>query len=244
MKDWIKNIHTIDKTCVNSEGEYYKYTEFNRKPISLYIVVTRDCNARCPFCEYRGKLKKININKFEEIFIELSKYYDITTVHFTGGEPTLELDTINVLSKVIKEISPLTKTSVNTNGIFLNELSNIDTIDNIALSRHTIIDKDNFNIFRTNNIATYENIYNNSPLKYLNGMSSNHPYVALYNQRKIILCCGQGAWEDEMVKSTGLMKETFDRLGVHAWTDFWGYDVNHDWDWWRQQLPYFLGHIL
>ena len=50
--------------------------------------------------------------------------------------------------------------------------------------------------------------------------------------------------KDEMVKSTGLMKETFDRLGVHAWTDFWGYDVNHDWDWWRQQLPYFLGHIL
>lgn len=162
MKDWIKNIHTIDKTCVNSEGEYYKYTEFDRKPISLYIVVTRDCNARCPFCEYRGKLKKININKFEEIFIELSKYYDITTVHFTGGEPTLELDTINVLSKVIKEISPLTKTSVNTNGIFLNELSNIDTIDNIALSRHTIIDKDNFNIFRTNNIAAYEDIYNNN----------------------------------------------------------------------------------
>lgn len=38
--------------------------------------------------------------------------------------------------------------------------------------------------------------------------------------KKIILCCGQGAWEDEMVKSTGLMKETFDRLGVHAWTDF------------------------
>ena len=89
-----------------------------------------------------------------------------------------------------------------------------------------------------------ENIYNNSPLKYLNGMSRNHPYVDLYNQRHIILCCGQGAWEDEMVKSTGLMKETFDRLGVNAWCDFWGSDVNHDWPWWRKQLPYFLGHIL
>lgn len=21
-------------------------------------------------------------------------------------------------------------------------------------------------------------------------------------------------------------------------------DVNHDWPWWRKQLPYFLGHIL
>lgn len=89
-----------------------------------------------------------------------------------------------------------------------------------------------------------ENIYNNSPLKYLNGMSRNHPYVDLYNQRHIILCCGQGAWEDEMVKSTGLMKETFDRLSVNAWCDFWGSDVNHDWPWWRKQLPYFLGHIL
>lgn len=47
-----------------------------------------------------------------------------------------------------------------------------------------------------------------------------------------------------MVKSTGLMKETFDRLGVNAWCDFWGSDVNHDWTWWRKQLPYFLGHIL
>ena len=89
-----------------------------------------------------------------------------------------------------------------------------------------------------------ENIYNNSPLKYLNGMSRNHPYIDLYNQRHIILCCGQGAWEDEMVKSTGLMKQTFDRLGVNAWCDFWGSDVNHDWPWWRKQLPYFLGHIL
>ncbi|MFC2478896.1 MAG: hypothetical protein ACFNQG_07695, partial [Treponema socranskii subsp. buccale] len=19
---------------------------------------------------------------------------------------------------------------------------------------------------------------------------------------------------------------------IHAWVDFWGYDVDHDWDWW------------
>ena len=75
-------------------------------------------------------------------------------------------------------------------------------------------------------------------------MSRNHPYVDLYNQRHIILCCGQGAWEDEMVKSTGLMKETFDRLGVNAWCDFWGSDVNHDWPWWRKQLPIFRTYFI
>lgn len=89
-----------------------------------------------------------------------------------------------------------------------------------------------------------ENIYNNSPLKYLNGMNSNHSYINLYNNRKIILCCGQGAWEDEMVKSSSLMKDTFARLQVNAWVDFWGYDVNHDWDWWQKQLPYFIDKII
>lgn len=89
-----------------------------------------------------------------------------------------------------------------------------------------------------------EYIYNNSPLKYLNGMPHDHPYIKMYNDSQIIICCGQGAWEDEMIKSTHLMQETFERLNVHAWIDYWGYDVNHDWNWWQIQFPYFVGHIL
>ena len=87
-------------------------------------------------------------------------------------------------------------------------------------------------------------VYKNAPIKYIEGMPYDHEFVDKYRKNKIVICCGQGAWEDEMVKSTGLMKETFDRLGVNAWCDFWGSDVNHDWPWWRKQLPYFLGHIL
>lgn len=185
MENWINNIYTVNKTCVNSEGKFYSYKTYERKPISLYIVITRKCNAKCSFCEYRGETEKIDIYKFKEIFIELNKYYDITTVHFTGGEPTLELDTINTLSKTIKEISPLTKTSVNTNGIFLNKLSNIDTVDNIALSRHTIIDKDNFNIFRTNNIATYKDIYTNNHKEKIH-LSCNLIKGYIDNDKKII----------------------------------------------------------
>ncbi|NLB08307.1 MAG: esterase, partial [Clostridiales bacterium] len=26
--------------------------------------------------------------------------------------------------------------------------------------------------------------------------------------------------------------------------DYWGYDVHHDWPWWRIQMPYFLGNIV
>ena len=38
--------------------------------------------------------------------------------------------------------------------------------------------------------------------------------------------------------------QQFDRLGVNLWVDFWGYDVNHDWDWWYKQVPYFMPYLL
>ena len=34
------------------------------------------------------------------------------------------------------------------------------------------------------------------------------------------------------------------RLGIKIWFDYWGYDVNHDWPWWRIQLPYFLQYFV
>lgn len=87
-------------------------------------------------------------------------------------------------------------------------------------------------------------IYNNSPIKYLGGMSYDHPYLELYNHRDIILCCGQGAWEDQMTYSTQKIQEILECRGVNCWIDYWGYDVNHDWDWWQKQFPYFVGGIV
>ena len=40
--------------------------------------------------------------------------------------------------------------------------------------------------------------YANSPLDFLPNMSTDHPYIQMYNARDIILCCGQGtctAWK-------------------------------------------------
>lgn len=89
-----------------------------------------------------------------------------------------------------------------------------------------------------------ELVYMNSPVQYLGGMSKDHDYVEMYNDSYIILCTGQGAWEDEMRYSMDQIEAQFKRLGVNAWCDRWGYDVNHDWPWWRIQLPYFLDKIL
>jgi esterase/lipase superfamily enzyme len=75
-------------------------------------------------------------------------------------------------------------------------------------------------------------------------MSPDHPYIQMYNQKDIILCVGQGAWENEGIRSTGSMQNIFREKGIHAWVDFWGYDVNHDWPWWKVQTRYFLPYLL
>lgn len=66
----------------------------------------------------------------------------------------------------------------------------------------------------------------------------------MYNERKIILCVGQGAWEDVLKESTSRIKGVLDAKGIHAWVDFWGYDVDHDWGWWYKQVEYYLPFLL
>lgn len=87
-------------------------------------------------------------------------------------------------------------------------------------------------------------LYNNAPVQFLHGMPYDHPFVEKYRQCKIVLCTGQGAWEDDMIRSTKRMQELLEYKDIPAWIDYWGYDVNHDWPWWRIQFPYFVGHII
>jgi esterase/lipase superfamily enzyme len=68
-------------------------------------------------------------------------------------------------------------------------------------------------------------------------------YLDQYRQSKIVVCVGQGAWEDEMLHDTLELKDILDSKGVPAWIDVWGYDVNHDWPWWHKMLPYFLDKL-
>ena len=88
------------------------------------------------------------------------------------------------------------------------------------------------------------NIYYNSPTDFMGNMPYDHPLVEKYRSGRIILCCGQGAWEDDAKADARTLKYEFERLDVPAWIDLWGEDVNHDWPWWRIQFPYFIAHIL
>ena len=88
-------------------------------------------------------------------------------------------------------------------------------------------------------------LYDNSPVHFLPNMPANHPYVDVYKRRQLVLCVGRGAWEDEGVRTQGILDDAFRRLGVeNAWCDYWGFDVNHDWPWWKKQIRYFLPPVL
>ncbi len=85
-----------------------------------------------------------------------------------------------------------------------------------------------------------ETCYLNSPIDYIAGMDYNHPYAQQYRKNRMIVCVGQGAWEDDMIAHTSQLEKLMKDKDANCWFDYWGYDVNHDWPWWRKQLPYFM----
>ena len=87
-------------------------------------------------------------------------------------------------------------------------------------------------------------VYANSPAHFLPNMPEDHPWMSLYQQSHIILCCGQGAWEEDLLAGTRELEGILIARSVPHWADYWGYDVSHDWCWWQKQLPYFMGHVL
>jgi len=87
-----------------------------------------------------------------------------------------------------------------------------------------------------------ETVYFNTPLAYLPNLSDPW-YIDRYRQSNIIVCVGQGAWEDPMLEDAYSLKHILDEKGIPAWVDIWGHDVNHDWPWWRKMMPYFLSHL-
>ena len=51
-----------------------------------------------------------------------------------------------------------------------------------------------------------DTLYNNSPEAYMPNLPAGHPYIDLYNQKEIIFCIGQGAWEDGLASQRFLDK--------------------------------------
>ena len=87
-------------------------------------------------------------------------------------------------------------------------------------------------------------LYDNCPAAFLRNMPLDHPWVKLYRESTIITCCGQGAWEEDLLRGTRELDAILTGMNIPHFSDYWGYDVNHDWPWWRVQLPYFFSNFV
>jgi len=82
-------------------------------------------------------------------------------------------------------------------------------------------------------------VYFNFPLCYLPRLTDS-AFLEQFRRSQIVICVGQGAWEEDSLRETRALEVVLHNLDVPARFDYWGLDVDHDWPWWRKQLPYLL----
>jgi esterase/lipase superfamily enzyme len=109
----------------------------------------------------------------------------------------------------------------------------------IALSGLYRLDRPEFGL----SAADLPAVYFNSPLAYLPGLADPW-FLDRYRSSAIIVCVGQGAWEDEAIEDTRALDHWFREKSIPARVEFWGPDVNHDWPWWYRQMNHFLGDLF
>lgn len=88
------------------------------------------------------------------------------------------------------------------------------------------------------------NAYQNNPCGYLSNMDPNHEFIQKYNQSQIKFVVGQGAWENECKADLAKLADILYSKGIHADTNFWGYDIPHDWSSWEKQLRVYLPQMV
>jgi esterase/lipase superfamily enzyme len=84
-------------------------------------------------------------------------------------------------------------------------------------------------------------MYFNNPLDYVPHLHGEH-LEWLRARVFLLLVCGQGMWEDTTgaLVSTKALAALLADKGIPHELDLWGYDVAHDWPWWRRQLAHHL----
>lgn len=91
---------------------------------------------------------------------------------------------------------------------------------------------------------TDELVWHNSPLHYLASQADPSILLDAIRDKQIILCCGQGEYEDITCPSTQRLGQLLAEKNIPAFVDIWGHDVNHDFTWWQKQVAYFFGFII
>lgn len=102
------------------------------RPVSnLRISLTHECNLSCIYCHREGEKYPEQPLKAGEIaeILRVAEKFDIRSVKFTGGEPLLRRDIVDIIGSVPGSM----ESSVTTNGTLLSDYA--DDLKEAGLSR-------------------------------------------------------------------------------------------------------------
>lgn len=85
-----------------------------------------------------------------------------------------------------------------------------------------------------------EDVYFNNPMAYLPNLHGGDLEHVRHNTH-LALVCGQGAWEDKCLRETHRLADLLAGKAISHERDIWGYESEHHWYWWRQQLAHHFG---
>jgi cyclic pyranopterin phosphate synthase len=94
---------------------------YNRPVSNLRISLTSKCNLSCIYCHAEGETspkEQMSAGEIREI-LRVAAGFDIRSVKFTGGEPTLRTD----LPEIISSIPAGMESSMTTNGTMLADIA-------------------------------------------------------------------------------------------------------------------------
>ncbi len=95
---------------------------YNRPVSNIRISLTPRCNLKCIYCHREGEDKpeaELSLAQIGEI-LRVSEKFGIRSVKFTGGEPLLRKDIIDIVRAVPSSM----ESSMTTNGILLGRYAN------------------------------------------------------------------------------------------------------------------------
>lgn len=129
----------------NNIVNYYAHKR-GAERLQIIMVVTRNCNFRCPYCyQEHEKDKKMTLALLNDICIAIIRKvreegYKEVEIAWFGGEPTLELKNILLFMKNLKEGLPedvLLSGQMTTNGYLLN-IDNLQRLVEASVVRYQI----------------------------------------------------------------------------------------------------------
>ncbi len=120
--------------------------DFGRPVKSMRIQVNTTCNLKCFFCHMEGtpiQMEKLTPEEIERV-VETASRHGVNKIKFTGGEPLLRPDILEIVKRTRKHITG--DISMTTNGFRLPSLASKlkeAGLDRVNISMHSI-DNDGF----------------------------------------------------------------------------------------------------